>query len=101
MPFEEFMVMSICIGELKISICSIISDFSNDLPVIESNTDLGGPYSVAEVLERNRHPKNVEVAQEVRRKPVPRTSKHSSDQEVDEGFNFFPATDSWPTNEKR
>ena len=91
MPFKDFMVMSTCIGELKISICSIISDFSNDLSVIESNTDLGGLYSVAEVLERNRHPKNVQVAKEVRRKPVPRPSKHFSDQEVDEAFNFFPS----------
>ena len=91
MPFREFMVMSMCIGELKISICSIVSDFINDLSVIESNTDLGCPNGVAEVLERDRHTKNVEVAKEVRRKPVPRTSKHFSDQEVNKGFNLFPS----------
>ena len=91
MPFRELMFMSKRICELKISVCSIISDFINDLSAIESNADLGGPNSVAEVLERNRNPKNVEVAEEVKRKPVPRPSKHFSDQEVDEGYNFFPS----------
>ena len=84
------MIMSICICKLKMSICSIISDFINDPSVIGSNADLGGPNSVAEVLERNRHPNNVEVAKEVKRKPA-RHSKHFSDQEVDEVFNFFPS----------
>ena len=85
------MVMTMCIGELEVCKGSIVSDFLNDMPVIESNTDLGCPNGVAEVPERYRHTKNVDATEEIRRKPIPRSSKHFSNQKVNKAFDFLPS----------